>query len=297
MSISLPSNIDELIVDQMRLVSATSGYQSTISSNLDLPDLTTDDYADTQLQLNERKALDFVLPLIRNTGARSVLDVGCGVGKMVTTLTTEGYNAYGVDLSGLQNRWKHLNLPSSHFFVVGPEELSLPFHDNSLDFAFSLGVIEHVGTTNGHSDRRPDFHEVRRQWTQEIFRTIAPGGHILLAGPNRSFPVDVAHGLDSRANGVERAMSRWLGASVHKTWGENFLWGYPDFRRYLAGHPYSLTPLSVASYLHHSRVPRSLRFLVKAYVDYLPKSLLDTGFNPWTAALIQKLPSSKISSL
>ncbi|MGR8930437.1 MAG: class I SAM-dependent methyltransferase [Gammaproteobacteria bacterium] len=285
-----PVAIDERIVDRNRLVSATSGFRSTDSQSLDLPDLTTDDYADTQLQLNERKTLDFVLPFIHETGAKSVLDVGCGVGKMVSTLSDEGFDAYGVDLSGLQNRWKQLNLSPSHFFVVGPEKLSLPFHDNSLDFAFSLGVIEHVGTSDGHAARRADYHEIRKQWTQEIFRTISPGGHMLLAGPNRAFPIDVAHGLDSQSSALERKLSEWAGASVHKTWGENFLWGYPDVHRYLAGQNYSLKPLSVASYLHHSRVPALVRPLVKAYVDYLPKYLLDTGFNPWTAVLVRKLP-------
>jgi len=293
MSILPPLNIDELVVDCNRLVSETSGYKSTDASSLNLPDLTTDDYADEQMQLNERKALDFVLPHIRTCEAKKVLDVGCGIGKMVTTLSAEGYDAYGVDLSGLQNRWKRLKQPESNFFVVGPEELKLPFCDNSLDFAFSLGVIEHVGTVDGHADRSTNFHEIRRQWTQEIFRTIAPGGHMLLAGPNRAFPIDVAHGLDSKAHAIERTLSHWVGASVHKTWGDNFLWGYPDFHRYLSGHAYSLTPLSVANYLHHSRVPRSLRVLVKAYVDYLPQALLGTAFNPWTAVLVSKLPSSE----
>ena len=146
-------------------------------------------------------------------------------------------------------------------------------------------MIEHVGTTDGHADRRPDYHEVRRQWVQEIFRILMPGGHMLLAGPNRGFPIDVAHGLE------ERILSGWLGVSVHKTWGSNFQWGYADFHLYLSEHSYSVMPLSIASYVHYSRVPGLLRSLVKSYVDRLPAYLLGTGFNPWTAALIRKNPS------
>lgn len=282
------SSPDEGIIDRSRFVSQASGYHATVSGSLDLPDLTTDDYADTQLQINARKALDFVLPVIRHTGARSVLDIGCGVGKMVTTLSDEGYDAYGVDLSGLQHRWKQLGMPASRLFVVGPDVLSLPFSDNSLDFAFSLGVIEHVGTTDGHADRRADYHEVRRQWTMEIFRTLAPGAHMLLGGPNRAFPIDVAHGLDSRANALERTLSRWAGASIHRTWGENFLWGYGDIERYLAGQSYQVTPLSVAPYLHYSRVPGLFRHMVRTYVERLPERLLGSGWNPWMMALIKK---------
>lgn len=279
---------DDPVIDAGRFASQTSGYRATVAGSLDLPDLTTDDYADTQLQINARKALDFVLPVIRRAGARSVLDVGCGVGKMVTTLGDEGYNAFGVDLSGLQHRWKQLGMPASRFFVVGPNALSLPFRDNTLDFAFSLGVIEHVGTADGHADRRADYHELRRQWTREIFRTLAPGGHMLLGGPNRAFPIDVAHGLDSRAGAIERTLSRWAGASVHRTWGENFLWGYADIGRYLEGESYQMTPLSVAPYLHYSRVPGLFRGWVKAYVEHLPGCLLGTGWNPWMIALVKK---------
>lgn len=276
-------------IDPQRLVSETSGFKATVQGGLnDLPDLTTDDYAQTQQQINARKTLDFVLPHIRTCGARSVLDIGCGVGKMVTTLVDEGFDAYGVDLSGLQGRWTHLGLAKDRFYVVGPETLSLPFRDESLDFAFSLGVIEHVGTTDGHADRRADYHAVRQQWTLEIFRTLKPGGHMLLAGPNRSFPADVAHGLDSRSSGFEKWLSAKVGASIHKPWGEYFLWNYSDFHRYMQGQKYALTPLSVANYVHHSRVPGLLRPMVKAYVDHLPRVLLGTGFNPWAAALIEK---------
>ncbi len=282
------SVLESAAIDAGRFVGRTSGYWATVSGSLDLPDLTTDDYADAQLQLNARKTLDFVLPVIRAAGARSVLDVGCGVGKMVTTLREEGLDAFGVDLSGLQNRWKRLDMPVSRFFVVGPEQLSLPFRDDALDFAFSLGVIEHVGTTDGHADRRADFHAVRQQWTREIFRTLAPGGHMLLGGPNRAFPVDVAHGLDSRASAMERRLSRWARASIHRTWGDNFLWGYEDIGRYLEGEAFEVTPLSVAPYLHYSRVPRLFRGLVKAYVEYLPVFLRGTGWNPWMAVLVRK---------
>lgn len=285
---------DLRVVDPSRLVGRGSAYGATV----DVPagtvmDQTTDEYAEAQRQLNARKTLDFVLPQIEAVQARSVLDVGCGIGTMVTTLRERGLDAYGVDLCGLQARWQVAGLSPEHFFIVGPESLRLPFRDDSLDFAFTLGVIEHVGTTDGHADRRADYHAVRRQWTREIFRTLKPGGAMLLGGPNRGFPIDVAHEPDSRASGVERWLSARLGASVHKTWGEGFLWNYADVRRYLDGCGYGAQPVSVARYVLHSRVPGLLRPLVKAYVDHLPARLLGTGFNPWMAVLVRKTPSPK----
>jgi SAM-dependent methyltransferase len=289
MSARFLPDYDDRVIDSRRLVGAHAGFGSTVEgAHAELQDQTTDEYAEQQLQLNARKVLDFILPHLKANGARTVLDVGCGVGKMVTTLSEQGYESYGVDLSGLQARWRQLQMPSRSLFVVGPDELVLPFHDRSLDFAFTLGVIEHVGTTDGHADRRPDYHAVRRQWTREVFRTLSVGGCMLIAGPNRGFPIDVAHGLDSRAHPVERWLSATAGVSVHRTWGEYFLWGYRDVPRYLQGLPHEITPLSVRDYVHHSRVPRLLRPLVKAYVDHLPRGLLGTGFNPWMAVLVRR---------
>jgi len=166
--------------------------------------------------------------------------------------------------------------------------LKLPFGDASLDFVFTLGVIEHVGTSNGHSDRLPDYHARREQWLREVFRVVRPGGAMLVAGPNRGFPVDVAHDLDSRASRLEGWLSRKLKISLHKTWGESFLWAYRDVHRYLRGLPYTLEPQPIAGFLACSRVPGPLRPLVRAYVDHMPRRLYGTGFNPWVMALVRK---------
>ncbi|WP_430009717.1 methyltransferase domain-containing protein, partial [Methylophaga lonarensis] len=173
-------------------------------------------------------------------------------------------------------------------FFVDPYELQLPFEDNSLDFAFTLGVIEHIGTSDGHADRLPNYREIRKRWLREVFRVLKPGGRMLIGGPNRNFPVDTAHGPDSKASAVERKLSDWAGATVHKVWGENFLWSYKDFPDYLQGLDYELEALSVKNYVYFSRVPKPFRKLTEWYIDYLPKPLLKTGFNPWVMALVTK---------
>jgi SAM-dependent methyltransferase len=249
---------------------------------------TTDEYANDQAELNEGKARSYILPYIQQNSARRIVDLGCGVGAMVKTLSNEGYDAYGVDLITLCKYWERLGLEKDRFFVVDPYKLELPFEDQSIDFAFSLGVIEHIGTSNGHSDRLDNYHAIRQQWLREVFRIIKPGGCMLIGGPNRNFPIDTAHGPDSRAGKLELRLSGLLGSTVHKTWGENFLWGYSDIARYLEGLPYKMQPQSIQGLVHFSRVPKPLRGLSTLYTHKMPKFLLGTGFNPWMMALIKR---------
>jgi SAM-dependent methyltransferase len=266
------------------------GYPATIASAAsEAFDSITDDYADTQVAVNAEKCDRYLVPIIERVGARRVLDAGCGVGTMVMRLCELGYDAHGFDLLENAPRWARLGMPRDRFVVTDPDAIRLPYPDGHFDFLFSFGVIEHVGTTNGHSDRRPDYAAVRTAWVRELFRVVRPGGAMFLAGPNRNFPVDTAHGLDTRASGLELWLSRRIGVSVHKTWGENFLWGYGDVRSYCAGLPCRIDALSVHGLANFSRIPWPFRTLAETYVRSLPGSLLGTGFNPWVCALVTRL--------
>lgn len=285
----MSANTLKTVLDLSGIQQDIGGYSSLYGGAIDdAPDTTTDDYASAQEQVNAGKVLAYLLPRLRACNAHSVLDVGCGVGAMVRTLLSEGFDAYGVDLPGLHRHWTRLGLPSRQMYVVDPGQLRLPFVDGGLDFVCTFGVIEHVGTTDGNADRAPGYHDKRKQWLRELFRVVRPGGAMLIGGPNRRFPVDVAHGLDSRASSFERWLSAKAKVSIHKTWGENFLWAYPDLDRYLAGLSYSIEPQRLAGFLSCSRVPGVVRPLVQGYVDRLPAPLLGTAFNPWVMALVHK---------
>jgi SAM-dependent methyltransferase len=241
-----------------------------------------------QMQTNVRKTKEFLIPVIQKLKAMTLLDVGCGVGVMGKVLLELGYDIYSVDDKDLVKYWSKLGLPKEKYFVINPCDFKLPFESNTMDLAFSFGVIEHVGTNDGHSTRAYNYIEIRKQWLQEIYRCVKPGGAILVGGPNRNFPIDVAHGLDSRASKLEKIISKYSKMTVHKPWGENFLWGYHDIQRYLDGLPHSMSALSVKDLLAYSRVPPLLRPFVKFYVKKMPTLCLNTGLNPWTLALIIK---------
>lgn len=245
-------------------------------------------YVSAQDRFQAEKARAFVLPILREAPVRTVLDVGCGMGGMAVALESEGYASYGIDLPGLTRRWAAAGRSADRFYLVDPDNFELPFVDGSIDFAFTFGAIEHVGTTDGHADRRPDWHAVRRQWLREIFRVLAPGGRMLIGGPNAGFPIDVAHAPDSRAAPWERWLAARLGMTVHRPWADNFLWTYGDVRRYLDGLPYEMEARRVTGFLDFSRVPPGLRGLARAYVEATPARLLDTGLNPWVMALVTR---------
>lgn len=259
------------------------------------PRSTTDEYAQDQIANNVRVTRDYLEPLIRRTSSRTVLDVGCGVGTSVATLVEDGYDAYGVDLAPLTRHWAENGIEKGRFFVVVPAPLDLPFEDGALDFVYSFGAIEHVGTVDGHATRRDDYHECRRQWLRELFRAVRPGGHLLVGGPNRRFPLDFSHGLDSRSSALERLLSRAAGVSVHRTWGDYFLWGYGDIPRYLEGLNFQMNALSIQGLLKFGRVPRRLRSFAGLYVEKLPRPALSTAFNPWVMALIRRGSSEQSS--
>ena len=252
------------------------------------PDTTTEEYDREQQRNNVRVTREYVKPICERTGSRTILDVGCGVGTSVLTLLEDGYDAYGVDLPGLTPYWDRMGCSRDRFFVIAPVNHRLPFEDDAVDLAYSFGVLEHIGTEDGHSRRAADYHEQRRQWLREIYRCVRPGGYLLMGGPNRRFPFDFSHGLDAASSRLEHWASRRMRFTVHRTWGEYFLWSYEDFGRYLDGLPHQMEALSIAGLLRYGRVPGPARWFADAYVRRLPRDLRSTGLNPWVMALIRK---------
>jgi SAM-dependent methyltransferase len=105
-----------------------------------------------------------------------IFESGCGVGSYLFRLQEEARQAVGLDIEHDRTCEAHLGADQ---VVCGAGE-SLPFPDGSFDLVLSNEVIEHV-----QDDRAA---------VQEIVRTLAPGGRLVLFCPNRGYPFDT-HGI------------------------------------------------------------------------------------------------------
>lgn len=118
-----------------------------------------------------RERADDLQPLVRDVkGGESVLDVGCGNGRLLDALPV-GVRYTGCDTSAsmiaLAGKRHAVPLPNMQF-VVG-DILALPFSDASFDHVFALAVLHHIP-----SDR------LRQQAVRELARVVKPGGRITI---------------------------------------------------------------------------------------------------------------------
>lgn len=97
-----------------------------------------------------------------------VLDVGCGLGQYVMSLSLAGYNAYGMDYSigSLARCRKNF----ADLRVIGGDNRSIPFRDGTFEAVLSFGVVEH-------------FVEGPHDSLGEINRVLSDNGLLILSVP------------------------------------------------------------------------------------------------------------------
>ena len=101
----------------------------------------------------------------------SVLDLGCGAGRISLYMAERGYQVTGTDVSeallaaAREIAWKQ-NLPITFVRAAGT---SLPFPDEHFDMLIGFKVLCYIPTK-----------ELRRRFLQECSRVLKPGGHFVL---------------------------------------------------------------------------------------------------------------------
>ena len=250
------------------------------------------DYFGEQEHTGLRVYQEYLLPLLACGAAKTTLDVGCGMGQGIRQLGLSGSEAYGVDLPCYSPFWAEAGLDSTRFMCA--DACSLPFPDNFFDVVYSLGVIEHIGTVIGHCTLRPDYQEKRKAYARELLRVTKEGGRIIIACPNKTFPVDVQHGpTDALSPKVplRRFISRKTGLTFHKIWGTHHLLSYAETRR-LFQPCSSFKALPLKGYLGFGKFQkgwlRPFASMAKWYVNSLPEVLRASFLNPYLLAEIRK---------
>jgi SAM-dependent methyltransferase len=105
---------------------------------------------------------------------QSVLDFGCGCGRVTRWWRDFTGTVAGSDVSGPAVEWCRANLPFARFErnALAPP---LVFEDESFDLVYALSVFTHLTA------------ELQLAWRDELRRVLRPGGRLLLTTHGRSY--------------------------------------------------------------------------------------------------------------
>ena len=117
--------------------------------------------------------LELNLAFLEETGLlapnKTMLELGCGLGKLTNALHQKGLNITGSDISQTAVDYAAGTYPDIPWRVLGAE--NLPFEDGCFDLVLSFDVLEHLHNVDSH------LNEVRR--------VLKPNGSYLLQTPNK----------------------------------------------------------------------------------------------------------------
>lgn len=119
----------------------------------------------------ERRLMEFVADVHKGT----ILEVGCGTGHWIQTLTSRGYKVAGVEPAQAMLDVARKKVPQANL-VQGKAE-ALPFSEPTFDRVFCINAFHHF------SDQK--------LFMTEAYRVLRPGGSIMIIG------LDPHTGLDS----------------------------------------------------------------------------------------------------
>lgn len=168
-----------------RLASVRSAYDAVAAAYARLlPDASFEAPAD-------RGMIEAFVTHVTEGTSQSVVDAGCGTGRMTRLLASQGVDVSGIDVSAGMIAEARRNSPGLSFEVG--ELADLPFADGQLGGVFAWYSIIHSPPT--------DLPRV----FAEFFRVLAPGGHALLG-----FHVGEGARRLSRAYGHDVSLESYL---------------------------------------------------------------------------------------
>ncbi len=97
----------------------------------------------------------------------SVLDVGCGNGRLAKFLDTKGVRYTGVDASRELVSVAEREHPGHSFITATADDL--PFADAEFDVVCLIATLHHIPS-----------HDMRQQVIAEAARVLKPGGHLIM---------------------------------------------------------------------------------------------------------------------
>jgi ubiquinone/menaquinone biosynthesis C-methylase UbiE len=120
---------------------------------------------------NPHEQVVALVPLLRERGARRVLDLGCGAGRHTVYLAREGFEVHGCDIAenGLAHTREWLAREKLSAELKQGDIAQIPYPDDFFDAAISVYVIYHK-----------TFAEMQRV-VAEIHRVLKRGGIALVS--------------------------------------------------------------------------------------------------------------------
>ena len=98
----------------------------------------------------------------------SMLDFGCGCGRVVRHWATEGIEVHGCDYNTGLVTWCRRRLPFGRFETNGLAP-PLPYADASFTLVYALSVFTHLPRT------------LQQQWMAELARVLTPAGYLIVS--------------------------------------------------------------------------------------------------------------------
>lgn len=221
--------------------------------------------------------------------SKRILDVGCGIGKLVSEAIKDGYDAYGIDLPYMSRLWFHMGNNPKKFFLC--DALQLPFPDDFFDTIYSIGLIEHIGVNSAKC------WEIRQQFANELLRVSKFNGTIVIFCPNKHFPIDIQHPV-KKINRLRYFIYKKTNINLHPIWGNYHLLSYSETKKLFCdrGGARYFNILPIKNFLNLNRIDNNefapflkpFLKLLKIYINYTGKFFRSTFLNPLMLAQIRK---------